>query len=262
MNNISSSQKSTILFVILGSFIVANALVAEFIGVKIFSLEASIGVQPLSWQLFGQQGTLQFTAGVLLWPAVFVMTDIINEYFGRRGVRFLSYLTVALISYAFGAIFLAIHLSPADWWLTSNTAKGVPDMQQAFASVFGQGLLIIIGSIVAFLIGQLLDVFVFHKIKQATGERWVWLRATGSTLVSQCIDSFVVLYIAFVGGPSLLGNSTPWALEQFFAIGIINYIYKVLIALLLTPFIYFAHYLIDAYLGNDLAKAMKQQAMA
>lgn len=253
-------NKATRLFIILGGFFIANALIAEFIGVKIFALEDTLGIAPMNWNLFGQSGSLQFTAGVLLWPVVFVMTDIINEYYGKKGVKMLSYLAVGLITYAFLMVYLAISLAPADWWIGMNTSNGVPDMQAAFSTVFGQGLLIIVGSLVAFLLGQIIDVFVFHRIKKATGEGRVWLRATGSTLVSQFIDSFVVLYIAFVGGPQLIGGIEPWSMGQFLAIGSVNYIYKFIMAIGLTPVIYLAHDIIDRYLGASLAKEMKHKA--
>src|SRR5690606_2475914 len=80
------------LFLVLSGFFVANAILAEFIGVKIFALEDTLGMAPLEWNLFGRTGSLSFTAGTLLWPVVFVMTDVINEYFGKRGVRFISWL--------------------------------------------------------------------------------------------------------------------------------------------------------------------------
>jgi uncharacterized PurR-regulated membrane protein YhhQ (DUF165 family) len=136
----SPTSRSTRLFIALAGFFVANAIIAEFVGVKIFALETTFGWQPLGWNLFGQQGSLSFTAGVLLWPVVFVMTDVINEYFGRRGVRMISYLAVILIGYASLAAYAAIHLAPADWWITVNESRGVPDMQAAYSNVFGQGL--------------------------------------------------------------------------------------------------------------------------
>jgi hypothetical protein len=239
---------------------VANALVAEFIGVKIFALEDTFGWKSFDINLFGQKGALQFSAGVLLWPIVFVMTDIINEYYGKRGIRTLSFLAMGLIVYAFVMIFFAIQLAPADWWVGQNAAKGVPDMQTAFSVVFGQGLLIIVGSVMAFLLAQLVDVVAFHRIKQVTGEERLWLRATGSTLVSQLVDSLVVLYIAFKLGPSLVGNVEPWSWGQLLAVATVQYAYKFLMALVLTPVIYVAHHFIDGYLGRDLASAMKQQA--
>jgi uncharacterized integral membrane protein (TIGR00697 family) len=243
------------LFLFLGCFFVSNALIAEFIGVKIFSLEGTMGWQTFEWHLWGQSGSLQFTAGVILWPVVFIMTDIINEYFGHRGVRLLSVVAAVLIAYAFLMVYLAIQLAPAEWWKMSGVERGVPDMQAAFSSVFGQGMWIILGSLTAFFIGQLTDVFIFHRIKAWTGDQYIWLRATGSTLVSQFIDSFVVLYIAFVLGPA------HWSMGLFFAVGIVNYVYKFQMAIILTPVLYLVHYAIDAYLGHDVAYQMRHQAM-
>lgn len=248
------SSRSTRLFIVLAAFFAANAIIAEFVGVKIFALEPTLGLPPFGWNLFGQSGSLSFTAGVLLWPIVFVMTDVINEYFGRRGVRFISFLTVGLICYAFVFAYLAISLAPATWWTTVNAGRGVPDMQAAFANVFGQGLWTIGGSLVAFLVGQLIDVGIFHRIRAATGERWIWLRATGSTAVSQLVDSFVVLYIAFVLGPQ------QWPVSLFLAVGTVNYLYKLAAAIALIPLIYLMRRGIERYLGEAEAGRLKAEA--
>lgn len=255
------SDKRTRLFILLSGFFVANALVAEFIGVKIFSLEKTFGFTPFDWTILGVGGLgFNLTCGVLLWPVVFVMTDIINEYFGQRGVRLLSYLAVGLILYAFVMVYLAIQLSPNDWWQNisgiseNRPERSLEDMDLAFRRIFGQGLWIIVGSMVAFLVGQIVDVFTFHRIKKATGEKKLWLRATGSTLVSQFIDSFVVLFVAFYIG-------ADWELVRVLAIGIVNYIYKFTMAVILTPVIYGAHHIIDSYLGEQLADKLKIEAM-
>ncbi|HUC80401.1 MAG TPA: queuosine precursor transporter [Flavisolibacter sp.] len=259
LNNILNN-KATRLFIILGGLFITNALIAEVIGTKIFSLEKTLGISAANIQLFGESFSFNLTAGVLLWPVVFIMTDIINEYYGPKGVRFLSFLTIALITFSFLAFFGATHLVPADFWATNNY-KGVPDSNAAFAGLFGQSQAIIIASLIAFLIGQLLDVFIFHKIKKATGEKRIWLRATGSTLVSQFIDSFVVLFIAFYVAPRLTGDTTPWSFSLVMAICVGNYIYKFIVAVVLTPVIYLVHGWIENYLGAGLAKEMKQAAM-
>jgi uncharacterized integral membrane protein (TIGR00697 family) len=248
------SRRAGLLLLVLSGFFIANALIAEFVGVKIFALEDTLGLAPLDWNLFGQTGSLNFTAGVLLWPIVFVMTDIINEYFGRRGVRLISWLTVVLIVYGFAFAYAAIHLAPASWWVGAGRNQGVDDLQTAFAAIFGQGLWTIAGSVTAFLIGQLIDVSIFHAIRRRTGDRHIWLRATGSTLVSQFIDSFVVLYIAFVLGPQ------QWPIGLFLAVGTVNYLYKFVAALALTPLIYAARRGLDAWLGGDLAARLKREA--
>jgi uncharacterized integral membrane protein (TIGR00697 family) len=260
-------NKSMRLFLILGAIFITNALIAEFIGVKIFSFEKSIGIDPFQISLFGLD-TLSFnlSAGVLLWPVVFILTDVINEYYGKRGVKFLSFLAVGLISYAFIVFYFGIRLVPADFWPQSHISTALSDNEQAsirekvgdynfaFRLVFNQGLWIIIGSLVAFLVGQFLDVWVFHRIKRITGEKMIWLRATGSTLISQFIDSFIVLFIAFYIG-------ADWSLKLVFAIGIVNYFYKFVVAILMTPLIYLAHHWIDLYLGEEMADRMKANAM-
>ena len=256
------NNKSTKLFIFLGGFFIANAFIAEVIGVKIFSLENTIGITPFKIPLFGNEFSFSLTAGVLLWPVVFIMTDIINEYYGERGVKFLSYLTVGLLAYAFLMYFLAIKLVPADWWIGSKAEQGVPNMQSAYAQIFGQGIGIIFGSLVAFLIGQVIDVVIFHKIKKWSGEKYMWLRSTGSTLVSQLIDSFVVLFIAFYLYPTLFpAQGKAWSFALVMSICIGNYIYKFIVAVLLTPVIYLVHNWIEKYLGHEVAAEMKQAAI-
>jgi len=250
----TTGSKATRLFIILAGFFLTNALLAEFVGVKIFSLEDTLGIAPVEWSLLGISGNLNFTAGVLLWPFVFVMTDIINEYYGPKGVRLISWIAVAFIIYAFFAAYASIALAPAGFWMDANRELGVPDIQHAYAQIYGQGLWTIVGSVIAFLIGQLVDVAVFHRIRRATGERWVWLRATGSTAVSQFIDSFVVLYIAFVLGPQ------QWPIPQFLAVGTVNYLYKLSAAIALIPLLYVARYLIKRYLGDAEAERLRAEA--
>lgn len=253
------SDKPTRLFLMLAGFFIANAMIAEFIGVKIFSLEDTVGINRLNLPLFGSNFSFHLTAGVLLWPVVFIMTDIINEYYGSKGVKFLSYLTVTLITYSFLMFSGAIHLKPSEYFTIGND---IDNANNAFKGIFGQGLWIIIGSMAAFLIGQVLDVLVFHRIKKVTGEKRIWLRATGSTLISQLVDSFVVLFIAFYVGRRLQqGQGDAWTLKQILVTGTGNYIYKFVVAVLLTPVIYFVHGIIERYLGHALAKEMKDAAM-
>ena len=189
-------DKGTRLFLILGGFFVANTLMAEVIGVKLFSLEKTLHLDPANMTLLGESGLgFTLTVGVLIWPVVFIMTDLINEYYGVKGVRFLSILTSIIIIFAFLVFYGAIHLAPDNYWIGSQKENGVPDMQAAFAQVLGQGMNIIFASLTAFLVGQLADATVFKKIKQITGEKGIWMRATVSTLVSQLIDTICVSYI-------------------------------------------------------------------
>ena len=248
-------DKPTKLFLGITAFFVANALIAECIGGKIFSLEKLFGFAPSNFTLFGQSGlAFNLTCGVLLWPLEFIITDIVNEYYGPKSVRRISYTAVVLISYAFIMFYSAMNIPPADFWIGSKQDMGIPNMQVAFGGIFGQGMWIIVGSLTAFLVSQLIDVTIFHKIKRMTGEKWVWLRATGSTVVSQLVDSFVVLFIAFK-----IGNNWSWQLVL--AICLLNYAYKFTMAIALTPMIYFVEKRIENYLGKETAHKMKQAAM-
>lgn len=248
-------DKPTKLFVIFTAFFVANALIAECIGSKIFSLERLFGMQPLNFSLFGESGlALSLTCGVLLWPLEFIMTDIINEYYGPRAVRRISMIAVGLILYAFLMFYMAMSVPPADFWYGTAVQNGVPNMSSAFNAIFGQGMWIIAGSLIAFLVSQVVDVTVFHKIKKRTGNKKIWLRATGSTLISQLIDSFIVLFIAFKIGKG-------WSYQKVLAIGMVNYAYKFSVAILLTPLIYFIERRIERYLGATVATKMKRAAM-
>lgn len=255
--NNSFQKKKTNLFILLCAIFLTNAIIAEVIGVKIFSVESTLGFQPAQLKLFGGF-ILDFnlTAGVVIWPIVFITTDVINEYFGKKGVRKISFLTAFLIAYIFVIIYLVTKLVPAGFWLDLNAtdSEGHPfNINYAFQTIFRQGLGIIIGSLTAFLIAQLLDVFIFQRLRRLTGKRMIWLRATGSTLVSQLIDSFIVLWIAFYA----FGN---WSIAEIFAVGTINYIYKFLVAIILTPLLYVAHFFIDRYLGDEMAGRMMDEA--
>jgi uncharacterized integral membrane protein (TIGR00697 family) len=244
------------LFLVLCAIFITNALIAEITGGKIFSVETLLGIPPANLLIGGQRLDFNMTAGVVNWPVVFITSDIINEYFGRKGVKRISYLTSALIVYTFVTIFFATKLPPAQFWLDLNNTDShgnVFNINDAFSKIFNQGLGIMIGSITAFLLGQLLDVFVFSWLRRKTGSKYIWLRATGSTMFSQLVDSFVVITIAFY----VFGN---WDLNQIFSVGSINYLYKGVVAILLTPVIYIAHYLIDNYLGKEYAEELSHQA--
>ena len=255
MENSKPLNKKTFLYLLLASFFITNALIAEFGGVKIFSVEKLFGTAPLQLNIFGVITDLNLSVGVLIWPIVFVFSDIINEYFGKTGVRRISFITAGMIAYAFLIILMWTGMPPADFWLNLNgiDAQGRPfDINYAYNTIFRAGLGIIVGSLTAFLVSQLVDAYVFHYFRKLTGHKFLWLRATGSTVISQIIDSFVILFIAFY----FLGN---WSLEQVFRVGLIQYLYKVFLAIALTPLIYLVHILIDNYLGKETSEIIIEE---
>ncbi len=217
-NNMFKTRKE-IVFVILAGIFITNAVVAELIGGKLIQI-----------------GPFVMSIGILPWPVVFLTTDLINEYFGEKGVKKLSFITACLITYAFIILFMAI---------TIPAAKGIsPVDDNQFEAVFGQSMWIIVGSIIAFMVSQLIDVSVFWFFRKRTGHKKIWLRTTGSTVISQLFDSFIVLGIAF-----WLPGKIDF--DTFISSGLIGYVFKLSIAVLLTPAIYLGHNLIKKYLEKD-----------
>ena len=248
MNTFSTTEqnKCNNIFFILSGIFITNAIIAEILGTKIFEFDFILN--------------FNMSVGVIIWPVVFITTDIINEYFGKKGIKKISYFTILLIIYVFIIIYMSTKLTPNNYWLNINSVDnhGNPfNIDYAYNIIFLQSTGIIIGSIIAFLIAQILDVIVFHKLKRMTKGKFIWLRATGSTLISQFIDSFVVLFIAFY---LLAPNDKVWSLSQVLSVGFDNYTFKFIIAILITPLIYLAHYLIDNYMGETLAKKCKNKA--
>ena len=219
------------LFVFLAGLFITNAVTAELISNKLIEI-------PIKFNFLGSEfGPFVTIVGILPWPVVFLLTDLLNEFYGYKAVRKLSWITAILIAYCFLIVGLSIEI-PAVNIPGSNLSDDI-----AYRKVFGQAQMVIIGSICAFLVSQLLDASLFSWIKSKTGDRYIWLRSTGSTLFSQLIDSCIVLYIGFV-----LPGSLSFA--EFMRIAPTNYILKIIIAILLTPFIYLGHYLIRRYLND------------
>lgn len=220
--------KRDIVFTILAGIFITNAVVAELIGGKIIQL-----------------GPFIMSIGIIPWPVVFLTTDLINEYYGKNGVKKLTFITASLIAYAFIVLFFSINI-PA--------AKGVSAVtDEQFQAVFGQSMWIIFASIVAFLVSQFVDVFIFWLLRNKTGGKMIWLRSTGSTVVSQLIDTFIVLGIAFW----LTGKMST---SEYVNAALTGYTFKLIIAIILTPLIYLGRYLVNNYLGKELSEQLIEQA--
>jgi len=225
------TTRRQLVFFILGGFFLTNALLGEVTGGKLFAVPG--------WDLgWFRSPMVILPIGIIPWPVVFITTDLVNEYFGKAGVRRLTLLAAGMIAYAFAILFLTI---PIPAWERS------PVSAADYRSVFGQSMWIIVGSLTAFLISQLVDVVVFHFFKKRTGGRLLWLRATGSTAVSQMVDTFIVQFIAFY----IPGRLT---MDELAHVAAGSYGYKLLIAIAITPIIYLAHGLIDRFLEHDFVR--------
>ena len=211
-------SKKDIVFLILAGFFITNAIVAEIIGGKLVNFF----------------GVFTQSIGIILWPVVFLLTDLMNEHFGKEGVRKLTFITVGLIIYIYLLLYVAMKIPAVPF-------SPVNDM--VFDTVFGQSQWIIIGSITAFILSQIVDVYTFWLIRKATGKYLIWLRATGSTAISQLIDTFVVQFIAFV----LPGY---WKFSEFVENALYGYTFKLIVAVCLIPFIYLGHYIIEKFVPS------------
>jgi uncharacterized integral membrane protein (TIGR00697 family) len=230
------SERRNWLFIILAGLFITNAVTAELISNKLIQV-------PIEFNLFGSHfGPFATIIGILPWPVVFLLTDLMNEFYGQKAVRRLSWITAGLIAYCFIIVGLSLAI-PAYEIPGSDLADNA-----SYLKVFGQSQMIIVGSICAFLVSQLLDAFLFDKIKHRTGNRFIWLRSTGSTVVSQVIDSYIVLYIGFVL-PGKMSFGT------YMTVAPTNYILKLMIAISLTPLIYLGHYVMRRYLNKEEANA-------
>lgn len=239
--------RRTLLLLILCGFFCGFFVAAELIGAKLFHFTL-FGLGPASFGLDGTQFVA--TTGILAFPLTFILTDIINEYYGRRVVRALTFLAIA-VNLALIPVVQAAMAVPAHDFATGGVDQ---PMQDAYRQALGQSWAIVVASLCAFAIGQLIDVMVFAWLRRATGGRMLWLRAQGSTLVSQVIDTFVVIYLAFVVIPALVGGDMfRMGGGQAFTVSVTNYIYKFAIAVAATPILYLVHWLVDRWLGHEEA---------
>ena len=190
-----------------------------------------IGGKLTSFHLFGREWI--FSVGQIAFPVTFILTDILNEFYGRKVVRRVTFLALAMVGLTLVIIYIAGKLP---WWsvTASDTWTGVRPPE--FKIIFTQARDIQLASMAAFLISNLVDISMFFVIKKATGNRFLWLRATGSTAVSQLIDTAVITGLVF-------GKQLEFG--QYVSIVLTSYVIKLVAAIGVTPIIYALHALIE-----------------
>ncbi len=239
MNSVIQLSRPQKLYVVCASLFITALVVAEATAGKLFTVIEL----PFTLNIFGESfNEVIMTAGVIAFPITFIITDLLNEYYGKPGIRFVTYLGMVMIVFEFGIIQVAMSVP------TSSISVVT---EEAFNNVFGISGRIIVGSLVAYLVGQLADISLFHWLRRLTKGKHLWLRATGSTFGSQFLDTFIVLSIAFYG---------LWTIQTILAVTLFNYLYKFIVAILITPLIYGAHWIMDIYLGPDLSEELIQSA--
>ncbi|MDY7232307.1 queuosine precursor transporter [Hyalangium rubrum] len=212
------------LFVVLAGVFCTALVVGDIIGVKLFEVHLGPIVSVMS-------------VGILLFPVTFVLTDTLNEFYGKQTARFVTWLGLAMALFAFTFIYLAMGL---DWAPFTRAPDYRGTVEGSFNNVFGGSQRILMASMVAYLIGQFSDIALFHLLKRLTHNRQLWLRATGSTVVSQLVDTVVFQLIAWWGVVPL---------EGILGIVTTSYAVKLLVAVGLTPLIYAVHALVQRWLG-------------
>jgi queuosine precursor transporter len=245
--------REQVLAYVLCSLFVGFFVAAEVLGGKLFRF-SFFGLGPGDLGI-GDGTEFAATAGILAFPLTFVMTDIVNEYFGRPIVKLFTWIAIAVNLLLQPVIRLAI-LVPA---ISFTPGISDEDMQRGFQIALGQTTSIVFASLCAFAVAQWLDVRVFTWLRHKTGGKYLWLRAQGSTVVSQLVDTIAVIFLAFVVIPAATGG-VPWALSDALSVSLTNYVYKFVIAVGITPLLYVVHAAVDAYLGKEAAEALVHHA--
>ncbi|MBN8230774.1 queuosine precursor transporter [Corallococcus macrosporus] len=212
------------LFLVLAGLFITSLVVGDIIGVKLFEVHLGPVVAVMS-------------VGMLPFPVTFLLTDILNEFYGKKVARFVTWVGFFMAIFTFVIVALAGQIP----WAPMTEAKGYNGTVAAsFNNVFGGSQRILMASMVAYLVAQFLDISVFNLLKRVTNNRMLWLRATGSTVVSQLIDTVVVQFVAWTG---VLPQ------DVIFRIIFTSYAVKLLVAIGLTPLVYLGHALVERKLG-------------
>ncbi len=205
-------------------------VVADIVGVKLFRIPLGFNVH-VPWEK-DPINAITHTCGMLTFPVTFVLTDVLNEFYGKKMARRVVYVS-------FGMALLA--------FIVLNIAQAMPRLdapynvrEDAFNHIFGSAKVMYVASLTAYIIGSLADIMMFAWFKSLTKGRHVWLRATGSTVVSQFIDSFIVSYIAFSLGRRFfpIVDLPPAPFTEILRIAATGYLLKFCIAIASTPVIY------------------------
>ena len=233
------TERANIVFSVLMAAFVVVLVMTNVMGVKLFLAFPDL----LPNGIFGEAITL--TAGLITYPITFLLTDVVCETFGKRRANimvitgfFMSLLVLALIQ-------VALWLPGSQVWADSSPHyTTIDEIQRAYESVFTLPGMLIMGSMTAYLVAQLIDIRLFHFWKRLTRGKHLWLRNNASTMLSQMVDTIIVNSI-FLG----FGLGVPW--DVVIKIIIASYIAKLLIAAADTPLIYLGVYWVRRFVGGD-----------
>lgn len=209
------------IYSILLVFFITMIVLTNIIGVKLFEIFPNFLKNPIT-----------LTTGIITYPITFLITDIVCEVFGKKKASLMVIFGffASLLSLVF--INISVILPGSEVWINNSLGyKSVYEMQTAYESVFTLPGFLISASMLAYLVSQLIDVRIFHFLKNLTNGKKLWLRNNISTICSQLVDTIIVNTIFLY-----LGLNLEWS--TIIEIIIASYIFKVLIAMLDTPLVY------------------------
>jgi queuosine precursor transporter len=217
------------LYVFLATSFVTALVVGDIIAVKVTEVTIAGVVFP-------------FTAGLLPFPVTFLLTDLLNEFYGKQAARQVTWFGLVMAIFTIAFVTIGIQLP----WAAMTLEDGWGGVRASeFDKVMGGSVRIYVASLTAYMIAQFTDIAVFNLLKRLTKNKALWLRATGSTVVAQIIDTIIVNVIAWGG---------TMRTSELVRLMIFSYVVKLLIAIALTPAIYLGHTIVERWLGIEPVK--------
>ena len=196
------------------------------------------------WQPFGDvyifgAPLFEISVGILPYPITFLITDLISEIYGKKNANRIVITGIFASFFSLGIIYLANSATATSWSPVNNVL---------FSDVFGNTKIAVLASMLAYLLAQFIDIQIYHFWKRLTKGKLLWLRNNGSTFASQFIDTFTVVFLLCAFG------EIPW--DKFKGLLISGFIFKILVAFLDTPFLYFFVYLFRKRFGLQIQQEL------
>ncbi|MBY0405907.1 MAG: queuosine precursor transporter [Cyanobacteria bacterium] len=224
------SGPAELAFVWMTAIFVTSLVLANFMGAALFAIEMP-GID---------QNKILVSAGIIAFPVTFILTDLLNEFYGKPGARLVTLIGFMMSILVYGALAMGEHLTIDS--VSQLSQEEFHKFSQLYTGMFS-------ASLVAYTCSQILDIQVFHIFRSWTKHKFIWLRATGSTVISQLFDSVVFTFIAFWGHQSI---------ETLMAIALGNYVVKLVVVIAITPLLYIGHSFLNQWLSPQ-EKAIQEE---
>lgn len=249
-------------FVVLSGIMISCVLLAEVIGGKMFSLESFFGMDLTNIHILGYSLDMNLPMTMILWPFVFVLSDVINDYYGLSGIRFTTWFALIVVILAVIVLNLAVVMSPTGYYVNSHTEEGISNMNTAFELVLLRTTRVLIGSMFAFIVAMFLNAWIFRAIKKNTASKRLWLRSLVSSIIAQSIGTFIYLFVTFnICSRYQDAPQVVWPMKRVLAVGTLHILYETAAVLLLLPVLYLIHGMIAAYMGTSVSNLMVREAV-